>query len=160
MSAHFGIPSFDGPIIWADGEPNSLGLGLEKLFKPVETGGLETGLGLDFSGMMLESMADLSCDEVDAEDFNPPLLATLSGARASTLNVPNEDAMERRDVGAVDSVLNSFGKHDGLFSTITRYKAQVIHNGGNHAYVISLSSSPSLFGRALFSRSSFGLGVF
>ena len=51
MTAHFGRPSFDGPIIWADGKPNSLGLGLEKLFKPVEMGGLETGLGLGFSGL-------------------------------------------------------------------------------------------------------------
>ena len=67
--------------------------------------------------------------------------------------------MERRDVGAVDSVLNSFGKLDGLFSTITRYEAQVIPNGGNHAFVISLSSSPSLFDRAPLPGSSSSLGV-
>ena len=109
-------------------------------------GGPETGLGLGFSGLRLESMADLSCDEVDAEDFNPPLLVASSGAWALTPNVPDEDAMERRDVGAVDSILNSFGKRDRLFFTITRYEAQVIPNGGIHASVISLSSSPSLFG--------------
>ena len=123
MLPHFGTPSFDGPIIWADGKPNSLGPRPEKLLKPVETGGPETGLGLGFSGLRPESLADLSCDQVDVEDFNPPLLAASSGARASTPNAPDEDAMERRYVDAVDSELNSVGKRDGLFFTITRYEA-------------------------------------
>ena len=157
MTAHLGISSFDGLIIWAYGMPNSLGPGPEKLFRPVETGGPETGLGLGFSGLRPESLPDLSCDEVDAEDFNPPLLATSSGGTASTPNVHNEDAMERRYVGAMDSEINSFGKLDELFSTITKYEAQVIHNEGNHASVISLSFSHTLFGQALLPRSSSSL---
>ena len=124
---------------------------------PMETGGPEMRLG--FSGLRLESMVDLSYDRVDAEDLNPPLLIASSGVRASAPNVLVEDAMERSYVGAVDPEPNAFGKGDGLFSTITRYEAQVISNGENHTSVTSPSFSPSFYGQALLPGSSFGLGV-
>ena len=136
--------------------PNGLGPRPEKLFMPVETGGPKMDLG--FSGLRLESMAGLSYDGVDAEDLNPPLFVASSGGRASAPNVPVEDAIERSYVGVVNLEPNSFGKGDGLFSTITRYEAQVISNGENHASVTSPSSSP-FFGRALLLGSSSGLGV-
>ena len=115
--------------------PNGLGPRPEKLFMPVETGGPKMDMG--FNGLRLESMAGLSYDGVDAEDLNPPLFVASSRGRASAPNVPVEDAMERSYVGVVNLEPNSFGKGDGLFSTVTRYEAQVISNGENHASVTS-----------------------
>ena len=126
MPAHFGTTIFDGFVVRVDGKPISIGLGPEKLIKPLETGGLELGLGLGFSGLRPESMTVLSCDGVDALDFSSPLPADSSGARAWAPNEPDEDALERSFFGAVDLDPNSFEKGDGLFSPITKYEAPVI----------------------------------
>ena len=53
-----GTASFDDLDAWADGKPNDLDLGPEKMLKSVEKDGPKMGLG--FSGLRLESMEGLS----------------------------------------------------------------------------------------------------
>ena len=78
----------------------------------MEISGPDMGLGLGFSGLRPKSVAVLSCDGVYVEDLSPHLLTTLWGARASALNMPNEDVIERSSVDVVDPEPNSFGKGD------------------------------------------------
>ena len=72
MSIQLGTPSFDDLDALADGKPNGLDLGPEKMLKSVEKGGPK--MGLSFSGLRLESMEGLSYDGVDAEDLNIPII--------------------------------------------------------------------------------------